>query len=558
MKTNFTRLLLFAALFFTTLHASAQAVGDYRSNVAAPPAVGQWTTPATWQTFDGLDWVTASAFPTSADGVITIQSGDSIQLTGASAAISIDQVVVESGGYLVIFNTSGTVTLNNGSGNDITVDGRLYISAGTTVAGTGNIVVNSGGLFTLRNSGVLSVPTTVNGQLHLGQASVSAGTVTGTTLTNNGTGTWIDGNFTLSTGASFVNTGTLTILSGVNVSWLNTGSNTISNSGSFIKPTTTTVTIAPAVTNTGTLSGFGTFNMTNVTTNTGTISPGSSPGLLTVSAASITGKAPNIAIEVTGTGNVSGTDNDQLTVPTAVDVTGSTLTVTNTGTAPAGTVYTIMNTTAGNITGPFAALNIPSNFSVNYNGNNITLTKIALFPLPVTWGEFKAVAQGNRVLLDWTTMMESNTSHFVIEHSTNSSIFTPVANIEAQGNSTYEARYKYTFNAPDLSRTNYFRIKQVDLDGKSTYSLTRSVKFDKGQVVAIQAYPNPVRDVLTLNIQKENIQILLADQSGKTIQRLSVQPGQHSINMQSLPTGIYQLAIFEGGVRIETKQIMKQ
>src|SRR5262249_36678368 len=161
------------------------------------------------------------------------------------------------------------------------------------------------------------------------------------------------------------------------------------------------------------------------------------------------------------------------------------------------------------------------------------VTKTALFPLPVSWGAFNAISQGSKVLLDWTTMMEENTSHFIVEHSTNGSQFTGVATIQAQGNSTYEAKYKYTFATPDMTKNNYFRIKQVDLDGKTSYSATRSVRFDKGQVVAIQAYPNPVKDVLQLNIQRANIQVMLVDQSGRTIQHLSLQQGQHTIDMQS-------------------------
>lgn len=570
MKTNFTRLLLFAALFFTVLQASAQSVGDFRTNFVT--ASGAWTPSATvsnWERFDGTTWVAmpVASYPTSADGVITIQAGDSVTLSGGASSMSIDQVVIEPGAVLAIFsNIAGAVTVANGAGDDITVNGRLYVAGGANTTGPGNIHVNAGGLFTLRNTGVLGVSVTNDGQMNLGAAGVSAGTILSTTVTNNvgATCIWIDGIANLSTGASFVNNGNFyaTQLSTATVNWNNTGSgNSIINTGSMLNMTTNTMNIVPSVTNTGTIGGTGTYLFTTFPTNTGIISPGLSPGTLSVSAVAITGKAPAINIELATDGAVQGTNYDHLIVPTAVNITGATLNVTNTTTIadPVNTTYTILTTTAGNITGPFAAVNgLTSNYTVTYNANSVVLTKIALFPLPVTWGEFKALAQGSKVLLDWTTLMEENTSHFVVEHSTSGSTFTPIANVEARGNSTYEANYKYTFASPDLTKANYFRIKQVDLDGKSTYSVTRSVKFDKGQVVAIQAYPNPVKDVLTLNIQRENIQVLLADQTGKTIQRLNVQPGQHSINMQSLPSGIYQLAVFEKGVRIETKQIMKQ
>ncbi|RYZ52300.1 MAG: T9SS type A sorting domain-containing protein [Sphingobacteriales bacterium] len=557
MKTNFTRLLSFAAFFLTVLNLSAQDA--YRTNVT-DGVVSQWTTVGTWQRFDGVSWVAAGAIPTSADGVITIQTGDTIQLTGAASNISIDQVVIEPGAVLVIYLNSPSVTLNDGAGDDIIVNGKLYIPSGGNLIGTGNIMVNDGGQFTLRNSGILAVPLTNNGTMFLGAIGQAAGTILSTTVTNNDTCIWINGANTLSTNASFVNAGKMWVNIPANTNWASTGSNTITNSGTILNTTTFNLNVVPVFTNTGTLGGSGSYTFTNIPTNSGIIAPGASPGTMTVGPNTITGKTPSINIELFSDGAVQGTNYDHLIISNTVNITGATLNVVNTTTTadPINTTYTIITTSAGNITGPFATVNKPSNYTITYNANSIVLTKIAFFPLPLAWGEFKAVGQGSKVQLDWSTLMEENTAYFVIEHSTNSAQFTPVANVQAQGNSTYEARYKYTFASPDLAKTNYFRIKQVDIDGKSTYSVTRSVKFDKGQIVAIQAYPNPVKDVLTLNVQKENIQVLLADQSGKTIQRVNVQPGQHSINMQSLPTGVYQLAIFEKGVRIETKQIVKQ
>jgi hypothetical protein len=604
MKTNFTRLLSLTALFFTVLNLSAQDA--YRTNLSS---FGQWTTVASWQRFDigTSTWVAATAFPTSADDVITVLAGDSLILSGATSNISIDQVVVEPGGVLTIFNnTGGAVVLNNGAGDDISVDGRLYFGGAANLTGTGTIVTNASGLFTLRNTGVVGAPVINNGTMHLGAPGVSAGTFSTTTFTNNGSAFWIDGNANLASGATFVNNGTLEIQTTGTPQWNNTaGPNTITNNGVINKTNSNSVVIATAFTNaaaatlnvnngtltfnnstvgsivnaglitgatgstttfnnlnnSGTLAGNGSYTFTTASiTNTGILSPGLSPGSMSISAAAITGRTPSINIELASDGAVAGTNYDVLNVVGPVNVTGTTFNLSNnTSTADiVGTTYTVMTSSGGAITGPFAAVNIPTNFSLTYNTNSIVITKTALFALPVSWGAFNAVSKGNKVELDWTTLMEENTSYFVIEHATDPAHFSPIAQVQAKGNSTYTEKYKFTFNTPELSKTNFFRIKQVDLDGKSSYSGTRSVKFDKGQAVAIQVYPNPVKDVLQLNIQRENIQVILVDQSGRTLQQRSVQPGQHTIDMQSYPTGIYQLAIFEKGVRIDTKQIVKQ
>ena len=96
MKMKFTLpiSLLLLSLLFTRL-ASAQAPGDYRSAVA----IGDWTTAATWETFNGTTWIPATTAPNSTSGLITILSGDSVTL---GAAITIDQMVVETGAALAM------------------------------------------------------------------------------------------------------------------------------------------------------------------------------------------------------------------------------------------------------------------------------------------------------------------------------------------------------------------------------------------------------------------------------------------------------------------------
>jgi hypothetical protein len=561
MRLNLQRLLLFAVLSVAALNLSAQDA--YRTNFTT--AVAQWTTVASWQRFDSgtNTWVAASHFPTYLDGVITIQAGDSLQMSGpTSADVTLDQVVVEAGGILVFFNNqSGTVNLIDGPGDgDIIVNGKLYIGTSGSLTAYAKILVNDGALFTVRNTGLLARAYLVNnGTMHWGANGQNAGVFAGCAIENNNTCIWINGN-TRMTGCSFINNGIMWITPTTgNIIWYGDNFDIATNNGTIVNTGGTyTVNFQIRIDNNGILGGVGTLNFANGVNTRGTISPGFSPGHLTVN--SIILENATLNIEIATTGAVAGVNYDQLTVIGAASLYGLTINVTNTANDPVNTQYNIITSTTGivNANSPYPIINVPNNFTAAFTGSALVLTKIAMLSLPVTWGKFDAVAQGNKVLLDWTTMMEQNTSHFVIEHSTNASTFTPVANIEAQENSAYESRYKYIFAGSDLSKTNYFRIKQVDLDGKHTYSATRSVRFDQGKLVTLQAYPNPVTDVLQLNIQTENVQALLTDLSGKTIQQLTLQPGQHSLNMQSLPKGIYQLSFFIKGVRVETKKIIKQ
>ena len=117
--------------------------GDYRS-----AATGNWNAAATWEKFNGSSWVAAVAAPTSADGVITIQNGHTITVT---ANVTVDEVTVDAGGALTIA-TAQTLTIGNGTGNDLTVNGTLTING--TLTNNGSSAMILAGLTILKNGGV--------------------------------------------------------------------------------------------------------------------------------------------------------------------------------------------------------------------------------------------------------------------------------------------------------------------------------------------------------------------------------------------------------------------
>ncbi|MBK7367976.1 MAG: hypothetical protein IPJ04_08710, partial [Candidatus Eisenbacteria bacterium] len=95
--------------------AWAQTAGDFRSN-----ATGNWNATATWQRYDGSNWVAAVATPTSADGAITIRNGHTVTIS--ANGLSYDQVTVDAGGQVTVASTI-TSALANGAGTDLTING---------------------------------------------------------------------------------------------------------------------------------------------------------------------------------------------------------------------------------------------------------------------------------------------------------------------------------------------------------------------------------------------------------------------------------------------------
>jgi hypothetical protein len=572
MKLTFTSVTLSLLGMAIGLSVSAQTTGDYRTKSPLSGAI--WNNAASWQVYDSdlPGWKDAVTPPTSADGVITIRTGDSLVL---GIATTIDQVVIESGAslnvYIPIGNPATTFTVANGAGDDIVVNGRLYVSEiGTTLSGAGTILVNAGGTLTLRGNSKLGVTTVSNGLVEVGSATGGVYiTGSGISLTNNNMMTWSSGtnaNIALQDGGSLINNGTLVHNQGTttntNIYALGSGTKLFVNTGTFIKNTSGTLSIPSNLNNSGTIKGVGTITTSGASIiNTGTIAPGSSPGLLTVSPSLLGANTGTVEIEITGSGTTAGTDYDRLTLSNNTDLTNTLLNVIDdNSTTPVGTVYTIMTTT-GTFSGGaafIAANTLPSNFgNLTVNTNTVTIEKLAI--LPVKWGnDLTPLARGNKVELSWSTLQEVNTASFIIEHSTDGSHFSSIGQLPAKGNSNVTASYVFWHNTPDLNKINFYRVKQVDLDGKATYSAIRSVKFTKGKASAVSSFPNPVQNEMILTVQEKGLTITLNNLNGVEVRRWRLEPGAYPINLQELSRGMYQLNVYDNNKRrIDGQKILK-
>jgi hypothetical protein len=560
MKRNFTLLIFLFVILLSSVSSYAQSVGDYRSKTGLSP--GFWSAVSTWETFDGTSWVAASATPTSSDGVITIQSGDSIIL---DFAVTIDQVVIQNGANLSLFNTGTptTFTLNDGPGDDIVNDGKLNISVGATLSGTtATILNNSDGLMNLRFSGTLAANTTNNGEVDI----VSTGKINAATLTNNKLIEWFDNNINLTSGASIINNDSLDMPSGNNIFITGDATTSFINSSGAVMyrgNASGETAMTTQFTNNGTIKGLGTYDIPNTTLNNGIISPGNnSAATLTVDpfmVGSTPARTPTINLDLVSGGGVPGVNYDRLvfSMNFNTDVSGITMNVTDHASGdPVGTVYTLMTSATGNIVNTLAAANIPPSLSGPfYTATSIYVTR--LVALPLIWGTFTAQANNNQTILYWTTLMEENTSHFDVQYSTDGENFSTIGTVPARGNSSQESKYTFVHTTPNLNGNNFYRLIETDLDGKEFYSQIRSVRFNNGQVIPVQVSPNPMHDVLQISVQVKDITMVLYDFNGKIIQNIQLEPGFHQLNVSGLASGAYQAVFFQRGQVLSSQQIMK-
>lgn len=169
---------------------------------------------------------------------------------------------------------------------------------------------------------------------------------------------------------------------------------------------------------------------------------------------------------------------------------------------------------------------------------------------PVTLTSFSAHLKGNGVNLDWTTSQELNNKYFQVERSADgNSNWSVIATVNGSGNSQVAIKYN-AFDASPLAGVNYYRLKQVDYDGKSGYSKTVAVKLQL-QKPSISVIANPFYNTLSVNFvsgTSEMVTARLIDVTGKQIavQNWSVNSGTSKKdfnNLGGLDHGMYILSI---------------
>jgi len=184
-------------------------------------------------------------------------------------------------------------------------------------------------------------------------------------------------------------------------------------------------------------------------------------------------------------------------------------------------------------------------------------------PMPVTFLNFTATKQGNTVDLDWSTATETNSDKFIIERSANGTEFNnQLGSVRAAGNSTTVQRYRFNDPSP-MNKWNYYRLKQLDTDGKYAYSKTASVYFDKEAFLSV--YPNPVRDVTTIEFMTEQagkINIEVYDSKGSLMIRTTYNAmagmNRTSVNMESFSKGIYTLKCYTEKNTLGVMKLIKE
>ncbi|MEO6284283.1 MAG: T9SS type A sorting domain-containing protein [Dyadobacter sp.] len=176
--------------------------------------------------------------------------------------------------------------------------------------------------------------------------------------------------------------------------------------------------------------------------------------------------------------------------------------------------------------------------------------------LPVTWISFTAKANDHGTTLEWATSSELNSAYFVVERSANPTFgFDSVSTIQAGGESSHVLKYSYDdiFKNPG---NLYYRLKQVDLDGRFDYSRIVAAKALTNNTLRL--FPNPATDKLYIQADDAttNAGVEIYNQSGRLVKSGALSENQ-SVDVQTLSPGTYFLMI-KGQSKQYSKKFMKQ
>ncbi len=179
-------------------------------------------------------------------------------------------------------------------------------------------------------------------------------------------------------------------------------------------------------------------------------------------------------------------------------------------------------------------------------------------PLPVTWVSIDAASEGKNNSIEWVVATEKNVSHYEVEHAyKRDSEFSMLDRVYSDYG-TYQGLLTYSYQHTTFGAgLNYYRVKQVDLDGRSSYSDIVSVRnssTENTDAYNIKVFPNPVLAELNIGVDlikdTEELVVNLYDNlgqkiAGNLILDISLRKGYrlYTLDVTAYPQGVYSLEI---------------
>jgi len=173
---------------------------------------------------------------------------------------------------------------------------------------------------------------------------------------------------------------------------------------------------------------------------------------------------------------------------------------------------------------------------------------------------FTAAKDGDHAsLLQWATASEIDNAYFEVERSADANIWESLGQVAGQGTTTQAHTYTYSDDAP-ADGVNYYRLKQVDVDGHFVYTNIAQVTFDASVSAAVMSntmtmYPNPLSANASLTIQLSDASsaisnVIITNSIGEVVfSSVSAQDNVLHLSGLNLSAGVYAVSVFTEGAK---------
>jgi hypothetical protein len=182
-------------------------------------------------------------------------------------------------------------------------------------------------------------------------------------------------------------------------------------------------------------------------------------------------------------------------------------------------------------------------------------------PLPVDFIGLVAnrnASVANTVDLRWDVAQELNVAEYQIERSTNGSTYELAGAVNAKGKSIYS----FTDNNATANATLYYRVRSVDIDGRSKYSGVLRIAGNSSYGNNLQVYPVPAKNDITVQHRKliGKARIIVTSLDGRVLQTVFPTPNSSNtpVTIGSLAPGLYMLRLDDEGGYTESVKFLKE
>jgi hypothetical protein len=169
-------------------------------------------------------------------------------------------------------------------------------------------------------------------------------------------------------------------------------------------------------------------------------------------------------------------------------------------------------------------------------------------PLPVELIRFTAQRQADAVRLDWATASEQNNARFEVQRSADGAQFRTLNTVAGQGTTAQRHAYSALDRQP-LSGTAYYRLRQVDTNGQASFSPVVAVAAGK----ELALYPNPAHTELQVVAPAPEATYRVLSTIGAVLLEGRTSTGNATLNVASLPAGLYHLEVTTAASRVVRK-----